>query len=159
MQNAQIPYCTRQDLGSAATILYPQRRKLFFWEKWVVEVLCLTSVNLLNHCLGELGKSFMQTSYSIILASNLGSTEQTSCLIFLTLYGMISDENAGTEQYSNLTFATTHKHHGRNISALENRLLKYYSKSNSPLKQTQARNLKSWLLLQYKISCYLPTVH
>lgn len=118
----------------------------------MVEVLCLTSVNLLNHCLGELDKSFMQTSYSIILASNLGPTEQISCLIFLTLYGRIIMKNAGMEQYSNLTFATTHKHHGRNISALEIRLLKYYSKSNSLLKQTRPRDLKSSLLLLYKIS-------
>jgi len=140
MQNVQIPYCSRQHLRSVVTILHPQGQKrcvVFFFF-----LLRLTSVNSLNHCLWELGKSFTQTGYSTILASSLGSTEQTSCLILLTLCCKISDENAGTEQYSNATFATTHKHHGRNISAVENRLLKYYSKSNSPLKQTGPRNLE-----------------
>lgn len=141
MQNAQIPCCMGQDLGSAGRF-YMLKVKNSFLRRMGVEILCLTSVNLRNHCLGELSKSSVQNSYSI-LASNLGSTERTSCLIFLALYGRISDENAGMEQLSNLTFATTQKHHGRNISTLDYRLLKYYSKSNSLLKQTWPRNLKS----------------
>lgn len=107
------------------------------------------------------GTGLMLQSYTGQLLSNSGFqlTAQTSCLILLTLCSRISDGNAAMEQYSNLTFATTCKHQGRNISALENRLLKCYSKSNSPLKHTTMKDEDLTAFALQNQFYHSPTVH
>lgn len=101
----------------------------------------------------------MLQSYTGQLLSNCGFqlTAQTSCLSLLTLCSKISDGKAAMEQYSNLTFATTCKNQGRNISA--NRLLNCHSTSNSSLKHTamKAEDLTAFALQNQFY--YLPTVH